>query len=199
MSFQWAEWSAKGHARFEAGSQETILPHLFNLRMKGMTMHVNVLSAAFAACLAAHAAAIARSYATPARSSAPSTNLPPIIVEASRLGKTTLEMPQFVETVTRDEIALSGARDTTDLLERETGVFIRRLGGENPALAQVAMRGYGENSFGRVLVAVDGEVLNNPDMSPPTSRAFPSMRSSAWKSSMAPKPCCTATTPPPAW
>ncbi|MGN0846420.1 MAG: TonB-dependent receptor [Kiritimatiellia bacterium] len=95
------------------------------------------------------------------------TNLPPIVVEASRLERTSLELPQFVETLSRDRIAASGARDATELLEHVTGVGVRRLGGENPALAQIAMRGYGENSFGRALVVVDGERLNNPDMSAP--------------------------------
>ena len=107
------------------------------------------------------------------RGESPSTNLPPVVVEASRLDKTAMELPQLVEVVSRDEIARSGARDATDLISRQTGVFVRRLGGDNPALAQVAMRGYGETSFGRVLVMVDGERLNNPDMSAPNLSRIP--------------------------
>ena len=133
-------------------------------------MRMITLASACAGCLAAGAVV---STNNDSAVSVPATNLPPVVVEASRLGKTAMEMPQFVETVTRDEIAVSGARNTTDLLEHETGVFIRRLGGENPALAQVAMRGYGENSFGRVLVSVDGESLNNPDMSTPNLSRIP--------------------------
>ena len=102
-----------------------------------------------------------------------STNLPPVVVEASRLGLTVLEIPQFVETISRRQIDASGARDATDLLSRGTGVTIRRLGGDNPALAHLAMRGYGENSFGRSLVVVDGERLNNPDMSAPCLARIP--------------------------
>ncbi|MCQ2393395.1 MAG: TonB-dependent receptor [Kiritimatiellae bacterium] len=101
------------------------------------------------------------------------TNLPPIIVEASRLNKTTVEMPLFVELLTPGAIDAAGARDTTELLGRATGVFVRQLGGDNPALAQVAMRGYGENSFGRTLVVLDGERLNNPDMSAPNLARIP--------------------------
>lgn len=105
--------------------------------------------------------------------SAPATNLPPVVVEASRLGLTALEIPQFVETMSRRQIDASGARDATDLLSRGTGLTIRRLGGDNPALAHLAMRGYGENSFGRALVVVDGERLNNPDMSAPCLARIP--------------------------
>ena len=103
----------------------------------------------------------------------PATNLPPIVVEASRLGKTAKEMPQFVEVVTRELIAASGARDTTDLLARSAGLTVRRLGGDNPALAHLAMRGYGENSFGRALVVVDGERLNSPVMTAPNFARIP--------------------------
>jgi len=117
--------------------------------------------------LAATAAACTPLVSPAAETESPATDIPPIVVEASRLGKTAREMPQFVETVTRDRIAASGVRDATELLERTTGLFVRRLGGDNPALAQVALRGYGENSFGRALVVVDGERLNNPDMSAP--------------------------------
>ena len=101
------------------------------------------------------------------------TNLPTIVVEASRLGKTALEMPQFVEIVSREQVADSGAQDAVDLVSRQTGVFVRHLGGGNPALTQVAMRGYGENSFGRLLMVVDGERLNNPDMSAPNLSRIP--------------------------
>ncbi len=103
----------------------------------------------------------------------PSTNLPPIVVEASRLEKTVYELPQFVEVIPRHFIAASGARDTTDLLEHAAGLSVRRLGGDNPALAQFALRGYGENAFGRALVVLDGERLNNPDMSTPNLARIP--------------------------
>jgi len=101
------------------------------------------------------------------------TNLPPIVVEASRLGKTSLEVAAPVEIVDSARIAASGAQDATDLLQRETSVFVRHLGGANPALAQISLRGYGENSFGRTLVLVDGERLNNPDMSAPNLARIP--------------------------
>ena len=94
--------------------------------------------------------------------------LPVVTVEATRLEKTAIETPADVQVITREAIAASGARDVTELLEKTVpGVHVSGLGGNNPALKQISMRGYGENGFGRLAVLVDGERLNNPDMSTP--------------------------------
>lgn len=95
----------------------------------------------------------------------PTAELGTVVVEASRLGQTKMEVPSHVEVISKSDIDASGAASTVELLEKRGNLFLRKLNG-NPALAQVAMRGYGANSFGRVKVIVDGEVLNNPDMSP---------------------------------
>lgn len=89
----------------------------------------------------------------------------PIIVEASRLDQSPKEIPSHVEVISRREIDSSGARNTVELLEKRANLFIRKLN-SNPAQAQMSMRGYGANGFGRVKILVDGEELNNPDMSP---------------------------------
>ena len=94
--------------------------------------------------------------------------LPPVVVEASRLGKSPNEIPAAVQVIPRGEIAASGARDVADLLrKRSAALDFAHLGANNPALAQIAPRGYGENGFGRLLVVVDGERLNSPDMNAP--------------------------------
>ena len=94
--------------------------------------------------------------------------LPPVVVEASRIGKTPKEIPAAVQVITRGEIAASGAKDVVDLLQKKAATIdFAHLGGNNPALAQIAPRGYGENGFGRMLVVVDGERLNSPDMNAP--------------------------------
>ena len=94
--------------------------------------------------------------------------LPPVVVEATRLDRTAMETPADVQVITREEIAASGAKDVVDLLEkRAPALNVIRTGAGNPALAQVAMPGYGENGFGRVLVMVDGQRLNFADMSAP--------------------------------
>ncbi len=94
--------------------------------------------------------------------------LPPVIVEASRLDKTPAEIPSSVQVIGRDEIAKSGARDVADLLQKRAhSLNVISTGAGNPSLSQIAMPGYGENGFGRVLVMVDGLRMNFADMSAP--------------------------------
>ena len=96
------------------------------------------------------------------------TNLPTVIVEASRIDATENAMPSDVHVIGRETIAASGARDVTDLLSKQAPeLHLRHQGGANPALAEIAMRGYGESGHGRTLVLVDGERLNSPDMNAP--------------------------------
>ena len=96
------------------------------------------------------------------------TNLPTVTVEASRLDRTPLEIPSAVHVIGADEIAASGARDAVGLLAKKAPeLHLRQLGAGNPALAEISMRGYGENGHGRTLVLVDGERLNSPDLSVP--------------------------------
>ena len=96
------------------------------------------------------------------------TNLPTVTVEASRIDSTQMEMPSGIHVIGREEIAAANAGDVTDLLTKKAPeLHIRHLGGGNPALAEISMRGYGENGFGRTLVLVDGERLNSPDLNTP--------------------------------
>jgi len=107
-----------------------------------------------------------------ATNAVPATNLPPIVVEASRTGKTAMEMPSAVQVITGEEIAKSGYASTAEVLSKKAGVQIRTLN-SNPMQAQIAMRGFGDSSFGRVLILVNGERLNNPDMSTPDLQRIP--------------------------
>ena len=96
------------------------------------------------------------------------TNLPTVVVEASRLDSAPLKMASAVHVIARDEIGASGARDTVDLISKKAPeLHVRHLGAGNPALAEFSMRGYGENGHGRTLVLVDGERLNSPDLNTP--------------------------------
>ena len=118
-----------------------------------------------AACAAA---ACLGAFAGEATNETAVAELPPVTVEASRLDRTALGIPAPVQVVTRAEIAQSGAKDVVDLLEKKTSALnLIRTGAGNPALAQVAPRGWGENGFGRMLVMVDGQRLNFADMSAP--------------------------------
>ena len=101
------------------------------------------------------------------------TNLPTVVVEASRLGKAPMAMALHVETIDERAIAESDAKNLPDLVSHLPGLNLYHLGAGNPALAQIQMRGYGENGFGRVLVSVDGEHLNNFDMHWPNTARIP--------------------------
>lgn len=102
----------------------------------------------------------------------PVTNIPPIIVEASRVDSPEMTMAASVHLLDREGISSTRARDLPELLEKGGGLVIRHLNA-NPLQSSVAMRGFGENSFGRVLVLVDGERLNNPDMEAPNLMRVP--------------------------
>ena len=101
------------------------------------------------------------------------TNLPTVVVEASRLGRQPLEMAQHVEVMTSAAIADTDAKSLPELAAHVPGLTVYHLGAGNPAMAQMQMRGYGENGFGRVLVCVDGEYLNNFDLYAPNYARVP--------------------------
>ncbi len=104
--------------------------------------------------------------------SSPSTNIPPVIVEASRTFKTQEEIAAHVTIITADDIAGKNRKNIVDVLRKDAGIYIRSLN-SNPAQSQISMRGFGANSHGRVLVMVDGVRLNNPDMSSPNLLRVP--------------------------
>ena len=101
------------------------------------------------------------------------TNLPTVVVEASRASKEPMEIAGHVETIGASEIASSGYKNLPQLLSTKSGLFVMNLGAGNPALAQVTARGYGENGFGRLQIVVDGERLNQPDMTMPNLARIP--------------------------
>ncbi len=100
------------------------------------------------------------------------TNLPPIIVQASRTGRTAADMPANVQVITSEEIARSGHQTVMDVLQKQAGVPIKNFS-DNPTTAAVTLRGFGEASHGRVLILVNGERLNNPDLASPNLMRIP--------------------------
>jgi iron complex outermembrane receptor protein len=102
--------------------------------------------------------------AATAAPAAPATNTAEeIVITASRAGRAAAEMPQNVSIITAKDIEKSGAANVVDALKSAGGIEFRSTSG-NSAQAEVALRGFGENSFGRVLVLLDGQRLNRPDM-----------------------------------
>jgi iron complex outermembrane receptor protein len=85
------------------------------------------------------------------------------VVTAGRTPEEADTVPAQVTVITADDIAASGAHSLVEVLEQVPGLrFTGAMSG--PGSESVSMRGFGENSYGRVLVLVDGNRLNNPDM-----------------------------------
>ncbi len=96
------------------------------------------------------------------------TELPSIIVEASRRGLSPNDIPGAVSVLPRSEITASGAQNVPELIARAApGLNVIQTGAGNPALAQIVASGYGETGFGRFLVMVDGQRINYADISAP--------------------------------
>ena len=99
-------------------------------------------------------------------------DLPPVTIYASRIDDTKDSIPAPVAVFTAAEIEASGARDLPELLKKKAGIDIHAMNG-NPLLTSIAMRGFGDNAFGRVKVVLDGEELNNVDMNAPNLTRIP--------------------------
>lgn len=92
--------------------------------------------------------------------------LAPVVVYASRTDGTKDDMPAMVQVFDAKAIADSGARDLPELLKKRAGIDVYQLNA-NPMQSEISMLGFGESSFGRVKVVLDGETLNNVDMAAP--------------------------------
>jgi len=86
-----------------------------------------------------------------------------IVVTASRAGRAAVDIPANVSVVTAADLEQSGAANVVEALQQLGGVQFRSTSG-NASQAEIALRGFGENSSGRVLVLLDGQRLNRPDM-----------------------------------
>ena len=86
-----------------------------------------------------------------------------VIVTAARTEESELSTPAHITVITAQEIMESGEQSLVGILDTLAGVKFTSYSG--PQQAQIDMRGFGENSHGRVLVMVDGRRLNSQDMS----------------------------------
>ena len=86
-----------------------------------------------------------------------------VIVTASRVEESAAEVPAYVTVITAEELTASGQTTLVDALDGLAGIHFRSSS-SNAAQAEISMRGFGENSHGRVLVLLDGRRLNRPDM-----------------------------------
>jgi iron complex outermembrane receptor protein len=107
--------------------------------------------------------AVALAAGTAAAGAPPVTTNAPIVVTASRADRTAEELPAQVTVITAEAIIKTGARNVVSALETLGGLYFRH-NSDNPGQADISMRGFGQNSHGRVLVLVDGQRLNTADM-----------------------------------
>ncbi len=85
-----------------------------------------------------------------------------MVVTASRMRERAKTVPANVTVVTAEDISKGNYSDVVSVLEARAGLHFRSFSGNQEA--SVDIRGFGENSFGRVLVLRDGRRLNRPDM-----------------------------------
>ncbi|MBN1674359.1 MAG: TonB-dependent receptor [Kiritimatiellae bacterium] len=88
---------------------------------------------------------------------------PDVVVTATRQAAETGKLAANVTVVTGEQIVAAGHETVVDALENLEGVLFRSFSG-NASQAEIGMRGFGENSHGRVLVLLDGRRMNRPDM-----------------------------------
>ena len=98
--------------------------------------------------------------------------VPPVTVYASRIETAKSDIPASVQVFGAEQIAASGASDLPELLKKKAGMDVHAMNG-NPILTSIAMRGFGDNAFGRIKVVLDGEELNNVDMNAPNLTRIP--------------------------
>lgn len=86
-----------------------------------------------------------------------------IVVTATRNASPVRSVAGNPTVITAEDIKQGHYTTVPEALQKEAGVFFRNYA-DNPSQAAVDMRGFGDNSHGRVLVLVDGRRLNEADM-----------------------------------
>ena len=89
--------------------------------------------------------------------------LPDFVVTADRSGQEAYRIPANVTVLTAEDLAKGKYLTVDDALSAQPGIHVRSITG-NPATSEISMRGFGENSHGRVLILLDGRRLNRPDL-----------------------------------
>jgi iron complex outermembrane receptor protein len=88
-----------------------------------------------------------------------------IIITATRTQRNVQDIPDNPTIITSEELEQGGFTSVPDALQKRAGLHIRNFA-DNPNQASVDIRGFGENSHGRVLILVNGRRINRPDLAP---------------------------------
>lgn len=86
-----------------------------------------------------------------------------IIISATRSVRSTETVPVHATVISGEKIAQGRYTSVPETLQNEAGIYFRNYA-DNPSQANIDMRGFGENSHGRVLVLLNGRKVNNPDL-----------------------------------
>ncbi len=114
-------------------------------------------------------AAILHGHATGAET--PVSELPPVVVTATRFPDEHQQFPIGVTVIDREAISRSTARSVPELLSLQAGIQVRDSTG-SPDL-QIDMRGFGQTGDLNTVVLVDGQRYNDIDTSPVKWSAIP--------------------------
>jgi iron complex outermembrane receptor protein len=88
------------------------------------------------------------------------TQLPTIVVSASRMEQNSIETPASITIITRQEIEQTKSQNLLQLLQSYGGIQINSLFGNGNG-ATIDMRGFGDTASRNSLILVDGRRLNN--------------------------------------
>ncbi len=102
--------------------------------------------------------------ALPASASAQS-QLPPVIVTATRFPDDANRLPASVTVLSAADIQKSAARTLPEILAEQVGLTMKDLFGNNAAFTSVDMRGFGVTGGQNTLILVDGRRVSDPDLS----------------------------------
>ena len=144
---------------------------VFNIYMRGRVyFRENIMSKKIIASLLAQSVALA--FATPSYS-AENIDLDEVTVKANRFEHKDTETTYASEVHTAKQIEASGAATLYDFLAQQSSVTVLPYFG-NKASPSLDIRGYGsENGFQNIVITVDGQRLNNIDLTPQLIGAIP--------------------------
>ena len=97
--------------------------------------------------------------------------LEPFEITAFHFPTDTLKTPVHSTVITRETIEKNASVTIPEVLQKEAGLMFRSYGASTEG--SIGMRGFGENADSRILVLVDGQRYNRPDMAPIAWSAIP--------------------------
>lgn len=103
---------------------------------------------------------------------APVTELPPVVVSATRSEQPNTASAAAIQVIRREDIEASAATTVTDVLRGFSGIQVVDLFGDGSS-TQIGMRGFSENANSNTLVLVDGRRLNYSDSRSPDINFIP--------------------------